>query len=383
MNTLSNVEAERVSQILRSTIDRINMLKCVPSHKSDQLLDAVRVPKVHAALLQQWHLEEQLRSVKESLADMAEELGGVDIVIMKQLYHNTRGLCRLLNQDVHARALFLDYADDHPNEEKYDFNGLDAFLTELQQQYHRRLTTTVEDEARNRYLQHELTERQRQAEENRDVLQQQLQTLRAEKDRVTLGLDQVIRKLQAELDEVGKLNDSEVQAIQKEMTDTLDQAATDHQARSVQLHERFASLTQTLAEESESHREVEAQLRRYKSRLESQLSAKIKAYDSAMKERSDEIRTIREQLTAEEAEYRVLKEHFDKIDANTDRMKEENRRLLAVKARNDAALKWMDDTAATIQKIVRGRQTRAEVAKLKSKKSKKGKKGGKGKKAKK
>jgi hypothetical protein len=46
MNTLSNVEAERVSQILRSTIERLSLMKCVPQKKDDALLDIVPAPKV-------------------------------------------------------------------------------------------------------------------------------------------------------------------------------------------------------------------------------------------------------------------------------------------------------------------------------------------------
>lgn len=46
MNTLSNVEAERVSHILRSTIERVGLMKCVPQKKDDALLDAVPAPKV-------------------------------------------------------------------------------------------------------------------------------------------------------------------------------------------------------------------------------------------------------------------------------------------------------------------------------------------------
>ena len=46
MNTLSNVEAERVSQILRSTTERLGLMRCVPQKKEDALLDAVPAPKV-------------------------------------------------------------------------------------------------------------------------------------------------------------------------------------------------------------------------------------------------------------------------------------------------------------------------------------------------
>src|SRR5690606_25491975 len=70
--------------------------------------------QVHVGLLQQWHLEDQLEKVTEALTEMAEELGGVDIAIMKQLQHNIRGLCRLLTQDTISRENVEDYSRQNP-----------------------------------------------------------------------------------------------------------------------------------------------------------------------------------------------------------------------------------------------------------------------------
>ncbi len=69
-----------------------------------------------------------------------------------------------------------------------------------------RLTTTVEDEAANRTLLHDLTERERKMEESKEALQAKLNEVREERDRVSFQLDQTLRKTQLELQELRQHN---------------------------------------------------------------------------------------------------------------------------------------------------------------------------------
>ncbi len=69
-----------------------------------------------------------------------------------------------------------------------------------------KLTTTVEDEATHRANLHDLTEKERQLEESREVLQTKLNELRHEREHVSAGLDQTLRKLQHELHEINQVN---------------------------------------------------------------------------------------------------------------------------------------------------------------------------------
>lgn len=80
------------------------------------------------------------------------------------------------------------------------------------------------------------------------------------------------------------------------------------------------------------------------------------------------------QFIEESAEYEVLKEYFDRLDADLAREKEEDLILEAVSRREAFAMRIFFMAANKIQNIARGRQARARVAAMKSK-GKKGKAG--------
>ena len=86
---------------------------------------------------------------------------------------------------------------------------------------------------------------------------------------------------------------------------------------------------------------------------------------------------MKDEFDKEIDEYSVLREYFDKIDADLGRAKDENQILAAVARRESFAFKVFDLAANRIQNIARGNQARSRIAHMK--KGKKGK-GGKGKK---
>ena len=64
----------------------------------------------------------------------------------------------------------------------------------------------MEDEAANRTMLHDLTERERQFEDSREILQTKLNELRLEKGEVSMSLDQTLRKLENELNEIQRVS---------------------------------------------------------------------------------------------------------------------------------------------------------------------------------
>jgi isocitrate dehydrogenase kinase/phosphatase len=110
------------------------------------------------------------------------------------------------------------------------------------------------------------------------------------------------------------------------------------------------------------------------------IQAKIAAYDENMLTRQQQLEELTQQHNTEMTEYLVLKEHFDRVDANITRTKEEESIISAVTRRENYGNYVLDRAATMIQKIVRGRQIRAVFTKMLAK-ARKGKKGkGKGKK---
>jgi len=194
MNTLTGIEAERVNQILKHAIDRLQILSYVPTSWDDDLVVDLKCQPVLNSLERLWMCEEQLKEI-----DMSMGLEGVkDITTLKQAHRVCRATCRNLIADRESLQAMMG----RPELQSDDFSKFIKYLIELKSQVMQRLTTTVEDEAANRALLHDLTERERHFEESRDVLQKKLNDLRNERETVRNGLDQTIRKLQHELQDI-------------------------------------------------------------------------------------------------------------------------------------------------------------------------------------
>lgn len=370
MNTLTGIEAERVSQILRHAVDRLHILSFVPTAWNDDVATSITCDPVLASLEKQWISEDLLNNI--SLIGATE--GGKDIAAIKQAHRATRTTCRNLMAERESLQVLMN----RPEIQSEAFLRVLKNLSELKSQITDRMTTTVEDEATNRSTLQELVERERIMEESRDTLQTKLAEVREEKERVTFNLDQNLKKLQIELQDITSQNKLEVDSVQKEMTEALSKAGTDHELRMKQLQDQVDALDRQLSEIVEKNREDEIRLRKEKGRTESALNAKIAQYDEDMGLRLREFDTLNGHFTRETDEYLVLKTYFDKIDADLNRNTEEERLLKAVVRRKEGALRWLDVAATKIQKIARGRIARVIVAKIMAKKKGKGgKKGGK------
>lgn len=200
MNTLTGIEAERVNQILKHALDRLQILSYVPTSWDDDLVVDLKCQPVLNSLERLWMCEEQLKEI-----DMSMGLEGVkDITTLKQAHRVCRATCRNLIADRDSLQVLMG----RPELQSEDFTKFIKYLNELRSQVMQRLTTTVEDEAANRALLHDLTERERHFEESRDVLQNKLNDLRKERETVCNGLDQTIRKLQHELQEITQVSNS-------------------------------------------------------------------------------------------------------------------------------------------------------------------------------
>ena len=254
MNTLTGIEAERVSQILRHAVDRLHILSFVPTAWNDDVATSITCDPVLASLEKQWISEDLLNNI--SLIGATE--GGKDIAAIKQAHRATRTTCRNLMAERESLQVLMN----RPEIQSEAFLRVLKNLSELKSQITDRMTTTVEDEATNRTTLQELVERERIMEESRDTLQTKLAEVREEKERVTFNLDQNLKKLQIELQDITSQNKLEVDSVQKEMTEALSKAGTDHDLRMKQLQDQVDALDRQLSEIVEKNREDEIRLRK-------------------------------------------------------------------------------------------------------------------------
>ena len=287
----------------------------------------------------------------------------------KALYKYCRATCRHLMADRSSLQLLMNRPELQESENIMKFIN---YLSELRSQIHTRLITTVEDEATNRSTMHELTERERKLEESRDALQAKLNEVREERERVSYSLDQMLRKLQLELKDLKQQNSTELESVQKEMSDAINKTTADHELKMRQLQDQIDSVERQLHESIDRNKDEELRLRKEKFRAENTLAEKIKQYDEDMKVRQHQLMEINEVYNKELDEYRILKEYFDKADADIARSVEEDEILAVASRRAEFGMKVLYDAAKYIQKVARGKIGRGIVVKLKGGGKKKG-----------
>ena len=389
MNTLTGIEAERVNQILKNSRDQLNILSYVPSVWDEELVNRLTCQPVINSIGKTWLSEEKLKNLgEEGPSDLG---GGKDIQFIKQAHRMNRATCRNLMADRESLQILMDYRPEcngpQSNEEEgeeghgggdlssEEYHRFMKYLAELREQVNSRMVTTVEDEAANRTLLHDLTERERLMEETRDALQNKLNEVRTEKEHVTFSLDQTTRKTQVELQDIKQNNSRELETVQREMSEAITKATVDHEVRMRQLQDQVGGLERTVADTIERNRDEEQRLRKDKSRTENTLNTKIAQYDNDMTSKSNELKELNSTFSDESAEYAKLREHFDKVDANKKFEEEEDHVIGAVLRRRRFGEAIVNRFVIRCQAAFRGHLGRAIVAKLKPKgKGKKGKK---------
>ncbi len=199
MNTLTAIEAERVNQIMLNVIDRLQILSFIPINWDDDIVVDIKCQPVLNSLEKLWMCEEQLKDIDMSMGAN----GAKDITILKQTHRVCRATCRNFIADRPSLQALMNRPEIQSRD---DFAKFIKYLNELRSQVMQKLTTTVEDEAAHRALLHDLTEKERQYEESRDILQSKLNDLRQEREHVCTGYDQMIHKLQHELQEITQVS---------------------------------------------------------------------------------------------------------------------------------------------------------------------------------
>lgn len=404
MNTLTGIEAERVVQILKHVSDRLQLLCYVPNTPDESLLDELDNTATIECLQRQWDAEEQLKNLNESAFS---DLGGRDIAVIKASHRAVRALTRQLLVDPQSVEVLMNRksAEERknlpslskfvgklppigqepqqlsvgPESEASALSNFITYLNDLCFFVHKRLITTVEDEAANRTILQDLTERERDAEEKKVALDSKLKETTEQKAAETFGLDSTLKKLELELQDLKSSNKVEIDLIQVEMGEAIKKAEVDHDLRLRHLHDQVDGLEKQLDDMTRNNRDEETRLRKEKTRAENILNNKIAQYDADMSSKKAAYDELLREFQAEQAEHSELNEYFKRVDLDCAHDQSEQRLLQLVVRREDYALMCLG-IVSRIQALFRGFALR-NANKAKKGKDKKGKdKKGKGKK---
>ena len=104
MNTLTGIEAERVNQILKLAVDRLQILSHVPVAWDDDIYSEISEPVIALSLEKLWNSDDQLNEIIESGgAD-----GGKELHAIKQSHKAAKDLCRNLMAHRPSLQVLLD-----------------------------------------------------------------------------------------------------------------------------------------------------------------------------------------------------------------------------------------------------------------------------------
>jgi hypothetical protein len=192
------------------------------------------------------------------------------------------------------------------------------------------------------------------------------------RDELDGELCQLKTVLKDKLEALRKDQDMELEKDQDQ--EKLDKVLFDEEMKSLQ--KQRDDLQKQLLNQNEAHTKEELKLRD----INLSLSRKIetisndKVLQTAKEEELSAISSLLEQQRIRRTE---LEEHFELVDKNNAAKKREEDALQLVQALKTKAQALLDNGAAQLQKLYRGKRDRALVAKMKSSRKKGGKKGGK------
>jgi len=287
MMKLTNNEAQRVINCLDDVIARMKLVSYVPAGNPDPDMLAVLEDDngggaTVAALQAQWKAEENYLLARAQLASLASRsrhhhhhghhaAPQVNPEVVSAVHVSVRALCRELRRNPSALEQLSSSNSLEPrvpeSAQSPEFATLVQALADLKKVAFQKLATTVEEEATSKALMHELVERERGAEDERNALSATLAQQREERRKEAEALNELEEKLRAELASVAASTSAEKAAVAEESSEARNAAEGAHGETSEDLTSNLNALKTALTEAGEKHREIELGLRKKKDKV--------------------------------------------------------------------------------------------------------------------
>lgn len=354
--------------VLGETLDRLNYLSYVPSQPAWMIIEELQESgssDISGMLQKQWQLEEGNQVVDDVRGDKKPDFE-------KQVHASTRTLCRALRSKTNAVETLVHSSTQ---ERSPAFLACVKALSELTKVTFDKLSTTVEDETSQKTILRDVSDREKNAEEERSTLQGALDMERKDKERNCAQLEKKLQKLKNELREISENTKVEEKLIEQEQNERMEKANEEHTGKVATLTSKIDKLTKETKDSADQNHTDEQALRKKTNKHVQEVVGCVEKYDTDMGERETRAVDLEELFGKEKIKLKELEEHFNKVDAENSRISEEKRILDEIKAKEDHAQKILGDAATMIQKQMRRYLAEKEFKKLKKAKGKKGKKG--------
>ncbi|KAJ3129957.1 hypothetical protein HK098_007223 [Nowakowskiella sp. JEL0407] len=367
---LTNVEAQRIISVIQDVQKKVSLINLLPDFL-DRRVQSVFSSDTVNMISEHRQLEQRYKQLVES--DKPTDSQNTELKeIIRQLKASTRTLYRNFVQNPTAMSK-LRYLKSTKLPVVAQFEQL---LQEMKILVYERLKTTVEEEkAKQDQLSIIIAKEQKTSNEVK-VLQEEWEKAKRERANEISKKNDLIRRLKDELREIKQQAEEATKRLETRSKQKEDMDSQQFRDKEVSLKQEIASLKTQLEETVKKNREEEAQLRKKKFKIESEVENWIHKYDQEMEEKQNEIEDIAAIFSEEKTQLDELQQRYTDLQKAYNQILEDRRIVQEQKKEKEKQLRRMNDAATLIQAIWKGFKVRKEMKKKKEKgKEKKGKKG--------
>ncbi|KAJ3045560.1 hypothetical protein HDV00_009217 [Rhizophlyctis rosea] len=388
---LTNVEAQRIMSVLQDVQKKVQLIGLLPDHMDRRVSsvfggETVAVITEYRQLEQKYKMLIDMRQNHDKATPMTESFSSD----LKETSRSLRAATRTLTRHFASNPTALSKLRYLKSTKPPVIGYFESLIQEIKMLVYERLRITVEEEkAKQDQLSGIIAKEQKTSNEVR-VLKEELEKAKKERMSEINKKNEAIRRLKGafELKAQDELRDIKHQAEettkrlearskQKEDSDLQQFRDREHALRTEILH-----LTTLASETTKRNRDEEAQLRKRKFKIESEVENWIHKYDQDMDEKQTELEDITAIYLEEKAQLDELTARHAELQREYEKIMEERRVENEIKKEKEKEHQRLWAAAVRIQAIFRGFRVRREIAKGKKEKAAKGKGGGKAKSAK-
>ncbi|RUS72393.1 hypothetical protein EGW08_019853, partial [Elysia chlorotica] len=387
---LSTIEAQRIMAVFEESIKRAEIVTALPYIMENMQRfrvslgsELVELLNQHGRIQQSYkearaqldHFLEKRAllakriELKNAAAAAAAEAAAreKEMSAMENIFddHSCKNILRLFSTNPTA----MKVVTSEPGVRDEGGQDLVANMAELRDILMHKLLTTPEEETERMAYLDEISKRERQ---NAAIIEKQEKELKEaidDKEEEIRKKNEIIKRLQTDLHQIEKFSDENIrrtraEAEKQEIADTKnsDQKTQKLQAEINQLQNQ---LNNAISE----HREIEADLRGKKYKIENEVDNWIQKYDQDLGERQDEYEEIDLVYSEEKKQLEELEERFATLEKEYTAIMEERRVARDKRERAQRELAILVKSATTIQAFWRSYKVRKA---LKAKNKKKG-----------
>ncbi|KAI8800637.1 hypothetical protein BJ742DRAFT_840660 [Cladochytrium replicatum] len=369
---LSNVEAQRIMAVLLELLRKISLIALLPD-VTDRRAQSVFTQDTLSLISEHRMLEQRYKALVDSPDYMRNENGNELKEIISQLRSSTRSLYRHFSQNPTALNKLRYLKSTKPPAVAH----FEQLLNEVRLLVYDRLKTSVEEEKAKQDQLSVIIAKEQKTSNDVAVLKEELEKAKRERSNEVSKRNDTIRRLKEELREIKHQAEETTKRLESRSKQKEDLDIQQFRERDAALQQEIASLRSQHEELCKKHREEEAQLRKKKFKIESEVENWIHKYDQDMDEKQNEIEDITAIFTEEKAQLDDLQKRFAGLQRDFQQIQEERRIAQELKKEQERVMRRMTDAAVLIQSVWRGFKIRKDLKKKKDKggKEKKGKKG--------